>query len=126
MSKQPITRVISHDFPTQNVGPARPQDLSNLLHEGIAFHFNLGIDKFVGDMLTLIDYMDLPEVRAKAAKDLFKRFFYDRYDKTTNGLLNLLFAVEEVLEIDNPDGFKLFSPEYNKTIYTKGGIRHLE
>lgn len=82
----------------------------------IAHAFQFGIDKFYGDMLTLIETMGLPEKQEKAIKTQFKKAYNERYGYTIDRLMDLIFALDEIKDPNGKRSLTYLGGNQNKFI----------
>jgi hypothetical protein len=64
------------------------------VHKNIAYALQFGVDKILGDVLTVIDTMGLPQSQDKAIKQIIKEKFWNRYRHTADYLLNIVFELD--------------------------------
>lgn len=80
-------------------------------HKYIAQSFLDGIDKMLGDILTVIDCIGLPEKQYKAIKDQITKAYYDRYSTTADNLMNVSFAAG--FSSESKQSLSMLCPQYN-------------
>jgi len=80
-------------------------------HKYIAQSFADGIDKMLGDILTVIDCVGLPDKQYKAIKDQITKAYYNRYSSTADNLINVSFAAGFSSKF--AESLAMICPEYN-------------
>lgn len=86
------------------------KDIPNSVHKGIASSLQSGIDRLIGDMLTIVEMMGLPERQENAIKSQMKKAFYERYRTTADNLIDIPFALMEVLTPNQCNSLTAYGP----------------
>lgn len=87
------------------------------VHRHTADALQRGIDKLIGDLLTIVDSLGLPEKQEKAVKSQVKKAYYERYGVTTDILMDVCFALMASLYPENTgDSLACFGPNSNSHI----------
>lgn len=102
-------------------------DVPLAIHTQIAYALQFGIDKFTGDMLTLIETLGLSEKQEKAIKDQMRRVFNDRYNSTVDGLHMIGPILDDVINPQSGRTWTVLGGRQNALItgcgYLPGEIR---
>lgn len=96
--------------------PTTANELAEFAHVRIAKALNDGVDKLIGDLLTITDLLGIPEAQHKALKKHIQEAFYKRYGATTDTLLTVVFGINNVLDPDSKTPYTVYTRHQNKGI----------
>lgn len=116
MKDQSLPRSANHKFTYDN--PTKLEELPEFTHVRMAKALHNGVDKLLGDTLTITDTLGLPAEQDKALKRLLKNAFYHRYRITAEELITVVFGVQEIAAPSNSDKkyYTCYQPNQNESI----------
>ena len=103
-------------FPFKELG-MKPEtfkkDPANSVHALVSQSLHYGIDRLIGDLLTILESVGLPEKQEKAVKSQITKAYYERYGKTSEGLIHICFALMRTDDPNTGNSLGEFAPRMN-------------
>lgn len=129
VKKRKVMEEIKEDLTYKTLSVTSEEFSNNIpqhVHRSIARALLFGVDKLLGDVLTIIETLGLPERQEKALKTQIKRAYYERYGATSDELMHVVLALDRILTPNEATGWSVFTPHQNQSITGYDSLPEIE